>query len=109
MIEKFYTKTATNYRQVWSEDEDIFSSAETEIGTFKCHIQQASPALIENLGLNFTNTFSIWCAVGTDVIKGDRLEIASATYEVREMQDNSHAKGNPHLELICERGTELGS
>lgn len=109
MIESFYTKTATNYRQEWTESSDIFSSAESEVGTFKCHVQQTSPALVENLGLNFTNTFSIYCADDTDVILGDRIVIDSDSYEVREIQNNNHARVNHHLEIVTQRSTGIGS
>jgi len=82
------------------------SSSKSSIGTFNGHIQQANPQLAETLGETWSNIFSIWCALGTDVQEGDELTVASGnyadTYHVRQIQKNATGN-NEHLELVVMR------
>lgn len=103
MIEKFFTKTFTVQRNEYVELDGVYASTEDEIGTFKGHLQQANPQIVQNLALNLSTTFTIWCPVGTDVKTGDRLESGGNSYAVRLIQDNSFVGSNTHLELVVEK------
>jgi hypothetical protein len=110
MIEKFYTKNFTVTRGAWTTDSEGFSSsAPTEIGTFKGHLQQISPKLSQYLNLNFTTTYSIWCGGLTDVKIGDILLCDGIYYSVKEIQNNTLVGSNTHIEIIAEKSEELGS
>lgn len=97
-IERFYTTTITNTRMTWSGD----SSAETSVGSFSGHIQQAQPEMAQVIGEAWGRVFLVWCDEATDVEAGDTLTIATGdyagTYSVRNVQVNSTG-GNKHLEL----------
>lgn len=102
MIYDFYTTTFTVKRDVWTTDVDSNPySAESTVGTFTGHIQQANAQLAASLGLSFTKTHSIWCAIGTDVKEGDHLTSASGSYTVRAKQTNNIGD-NKHIELTVE-------
>ena len=106
MISKFFTKTFTNSRQ---SDYVAGISEKTEVGTFKGHIQQPDPTLIESLGLSFTNTFTLWCAVDTDIQRGDFLEDADGfTYSIRSINKRNYGK-NQHLEIFIDRNEDYAS
>lgn len=99
MISKWFTTTFTVQRQVWSGD----SSGLVQQGTFDGHKQQATDEnLTEHLGLRFSKTWHIWCAVGTDVEEGDTITEGSNTYQVRFIQDRN-VGSNDHWELIVEK------
>jgi hypothetical protein len=107
MIESKYTKIVTVYRNSWTEDEDnYFASEETEVGTIKGHLQQASPQDLENAQLNFTVGYTLWCSPTSDIKVGDRVEIDSESYSVRLLQDNSFIGSNKHYELVLEKEAE---
>lgn len=97
-IDQYFTSEFTVKRMVWSGD----SSAETEQGTFKGHLQQARAEDAENLKLVFTKTFAVWCPVDTDVEEGDTLVLGSNTYNVRAISTKNYGN-NQHLELIVEK------
>lgn len=111
MISRFFTKTFTNYRQSWTTDMSGFqSSSEVFVGTFAGHLQQANPEIIENLGLNFGTTYTIWCDEDTDVKLGDRITCSGDSYDVRLIQNNGNVGTNKHLELVIEKQDEpIGS
>ena len=103
MISKFFTTLFTVSRQEWSEDSDGQQfSALAEVGTFLGHKQQASAELAQQLALNFTKTFTVWCPVDEDIREGDSIETeAGETYLVRAIQTNDTGN-NQHLELVVE-------
>lgn len=109
MIEKFFTKLFTVYRNEYIELGGVYSSSQVEVGTFKGHIQQANPQIVQNLALNLSTTFTVWCPVGTDVKMGDSIEAQGMTFAVRLIQDNSFVGANKHMELIVEREEEQES
>lgn len=98
-ISRFYTTTVAVARKVWAGN----SATESSVGNFKAHIQQATPEFAESIGQAWGETFTIWCAIGTDVNKGDTLTIASGdyagTYSVSNVQTNATG-ANEHLELV---------
>lgn len=100
MIQRHFTTTFTVKRMVWTGN----TSADTTLGTFKGHIQQASAEYAEQLRSAYGVTHSVWCAKGTDVKTGDTLVIATGdyagTYNVRNII--VHAVGhNQHFELTA--------
>jgi hypothetical protein len=107
MIEKFFTTTFEVNRAVWKTDESLNQYSElSTVGTFLGHLQQASAFLAENLGLNMTKTFTIWCPVDTDVLEGDSIETYEAIYTVRAIQKNNTGV-NTHLEIVVELDQEI--
>lgn len=98
-IGRFYTTEFTVTRQVWSGD----SSALISQGTFKGHLQQATPDIYQQYeGLRNTKAWKVWCAVGTDVEEGDRLTVGSDKYDVRFIE-NRNTGNQAHLLLIIEK------
>lgn len=103
MISKFFTTTFTIYRNVWSTDLNGFeSSDESDVGTFRGHLQQISAEQSLNLGMNFTTSFQIWCSPTTDVKVGDRISVGEIFYSVRAIQDNGMVGINKHLQVFVE-------
>jgi hypothetical protein len=101
MIDKYFTQNITVKRLGWSTDEDGYDySGEITSGTFKGHLQQASPELINNLGDIFTVSHIVWCPVGTDVKRGDTLEIGDRSFGVSGIQENTYVGNNRHLEVL---------
>src|SRR6056297_2232039 len=98
-IKRLFTETIAVTRMVWSGN----TSSQSLMGSFSGHIQQASPDLAETLGETWSQVFSIWCALGTDVEEGDKLVVASGnyadTYYVQQIQKNATGV-NEHLELV---------
>ena len=106
MINKFFTKTFTKSRQ---SDYVDGKSSKSDVGTFKGHIQQPDPTLIENLGLSFTNTFILWCAIDTDIEVGDSLiDADNMTYSIRSINKRDYGR-NQHLEIFIDRDEEYSS
>ena len=97
-IERFFTTTIVNTRMTWSNE----SSAETSVGSFLGHIQQAQPEIAEMVGEAWGKVFIVWCDKDTDVETGDSLSIESGdysgTYSVKNKQINATGR-NKHLEL----------
>lgn len=60
----------------------------------------------QQLGLSMTKTFSVWCAVNTDVEEGDEISANGVTYSVRAKQVNNYGN-NKHVELLVERHEEV--
>lgn len=107
MISRFFTKTFTVYRLGWTEDEEDNEYSEEElIGTFTGHLQQASPEITQNLGLNFGTTFTVWCNPSANVQLGDKIVHDEVIYDVRLIQNNSNVGTNTHLELVIEKRDE---
>jgi hypothetical protein len=104
MINKFYTYSFEVKRMEWEDD----SAEEEVVGTFKGHLQQISAELAQNLGLNFTKSFQVWCPPNTDVQVGDGVECNDIFYTVRAIQDNSFVGSNKHLQVFIEKN-EHGS
>jgi hypothetical protein len=104
-IDRFYTTTFTVTRMTWS----LESSAETSVGTFLGHIQQARPDFAEHVGEAWGKTFTVWCDKSTNVQPGDTLTIATGdyagTYNVKNAQVNAVGQ-NQHLELTAIRDIE---
>lgn len=100
-IERFFKKTFTSKRMVWANE----SGSEQSQSSFKGHIQQANPELIESLGLSFTTTYTVWCPPDTDVQEQDKLSDGQYNYSVRGINNRGYEIGemNPHLELVVER------
>lgn len=102
-IERFYTTTFSVKRMEWANE----SAAEVVQGTFLGHLQQATPEHVQSMGLAFGKTFTIWCAVGTDVEGGDTLTVSSGhfagTYNVKNVMQNAAVGSNQHLELTVVR------
>lgn len=98
-IERFYTITIATARMAWANE----SSAETSVGSFSGHVQQARPEFTEHIGEAWGKTFLVWCAKDTDVETGDTLTIATGdyagTYSVKNIQTNA-VGANEHLELV---------
>lgn len=110
MINKFFDKTFTILRKEWTTDDDGYqSSVDDEVGTFKGHLQQATPQLAVNMRMNFTTTFSVWCPPNTDVRLGDTIVYDGIYYTVREKQNNGFVGKNKHLELVVELSDDYGS
>lgn len=104
MINDFFTTTFTISKMTWSGE----SSEMSTTGTFLGYIQQASPALAEQLGLNFTKTFTIWCPVDTQVKENDSLDDGTASYSVKAINKRDYGE-NKHLELVVEKDQEYVS
>lgn len=101
MIEKFYTTTFKVYRDEWKEDENGKYTERSLIGTYNGHLQQATPELAQQLGLKFTNTFTLWCGVLTDIQESDEVWVGSTKYAVSAIQKNLVGI-NQHLEVILQ-------
>lgn len=97
-IERFFDKTFTVKRMVWSGD----SSGEVSQTSITGHLQQAAPELLQSLGLAFTRAFSIWCAVGSNVEEGDTLTCSGETYSVKAVMVRDYGE-NQHLQLIVQK------
>lgn len=99
MIERLFTESISVARLSWTGD----LASEGVVGSFTGHVQQASPEMAESLGETWSKVFSVWCALGTDVIEGDKLTIATGnyagTYNVKQIQKNATG-ANAHLELV---------
>jgi hypothetical protein len=106
MIEKFFTKTFSIYRNDYLELDGVFGSVEDLIGTFKGHLQQAGPQITINLGLNLSTTYTVWCPSDTSVKLGDKIVCEGISYAIRLIQDNSLVGANRHLELVVEKQTD---
>ena len=111
-IERFFTTTFTVLRDVFTGSGASQNSSQSTIGTFKGQIQQADDELTENLGLAFTETYTIWCAVDTDVEEGDTLQSGNNSYSIRAINKRTYVTGRPqnqHLELVVELNKDYAS
>lgn len=98
MISDFFTTAFTVLRMQWVGD----TSETISIGPFSGHLQQARPELTQQLDLQMTNTFSVWCEADADVEVGDVLVGPEYDYSVRAIQTND-CGANKHKELVIER------
>jgi hypothetical protein len=107
MIDNYFTTEFTNYRQGGYVNG---LSSRNVVGTFKGHLQQPSAELVENLGMSFTGSFIMWCALDTDVYVGDDLEDGdNNTYSIRSINKRNYAGNSKHLELFIERNEKYAS
>lgn len=109
MINARFTTTFSIERNGWVEESGYSYSALSTIGTFKGHLQQASPEMVQNLALNFSVAYICWCPPDTAVKLGDTLVVGNDRYDVRLIQDNSFVGANKHLELALEKQLEAES
>ena len=102
-ISDWYVTTFTAKRMVWGTDGDNNEYAQLEdIPSFNGQIQQSSMQLAQSLNMQFTKTFTVFCAIDTDVAEGDQLVSGGFTYTVKYKQEFRNGD-NAHLELVCER------
>lgn len=99
MIKRFYTTTFTVKTITWSGDSNASLASAT---SFDGHIQQTESRLAENLGMRFTETFTVWCDKDTTIFPNDRITSGGVTYIVKFVQQR-FVGNNQHLELIVER------
>ena len=97
-IERFYTTTFTVYRLAYVANKGSYSSN----GTFLGHIQQAQAELQEQLVDMFSRMFIVWCAVGTDIQEGDRINDGTNDYKVKAVRLNN-VGANTHLEVVVHK------
>lgn len=101
-IARFFTTTFIVTRMIWSGD----SSGRVSQGTFDGHVQHSGDEEMQNqLDIAFTKQYKIWCAVGTDVLRDDKLTADGFVYIVKFIKENQ-VGNNQHLELICERNID---
>ena len=100
-INKFFTNSYTVTRMVWANE----SSSEISQGTILGHLQQLTDDETQHLGLAFTKSFRLWCAVDADIQEGDTLDDGLDTYSVKAINTRNYASGstNQHLEVILEQ------
>lgn len=98
-ISRFFTKTFTVSRMVWTDNK----SAMGEVGTFLGHLQQASTQLTQELGLAFGTAYTLWCPVGTDIEREDTIAYGGYKYSVRGINERNYLGANKHLEIILQR------
>lgn len=108
MISKWFNKTIEVQRDTYTEVDGFWKSGLTTVGTIKGHIQQASPELVSNMGLNFSLSHSIWLPIESTVKTNDILLIEGKYYGVRAIQVNGTGS-NKHLEVTAEMETEITS
>lgn len=103
MITGFFNHAFTIKRAGWTTDgEGNPYSAESTVGSFYGHKQQADQQLATSLGFSLTKTFSIWCESSVDIQEGDTITDGTDTFSVRAIQTNDYGS-NPHLELLVEK------
>jgi len=101
-IQEYFNVAFTISRQVWSNE----SSSEQVETSFNGHLQQATAELVEDLGLSFTKSFSLWCDKDTNIVKGDKItDSDSNTYLVRAVMSRNYnlSRMNEHLQVIVEK------
>ena len=75
-IERFFTISFNLTRQVWVGD----SSASVVKSSFMGHLQQLNQEKVEQLGLDFSIAFQVWCDDSVNVQEGDVLDDGTWTY-----------------------------
>lgn len=96
MIEHLFTKLVDTQRLVRDETDDT-EVWENELENVACHIQTWAGGEIGYDGAGFM-TYTMWCDIGIDIIKGDRIIDEMVVYEVLEVEKLDMGK-NPHLQL----------
>jgi hypothetical protein len=81
------------------------------VATFYGHIQPLQAELAETMGLTFTQAFTVWCPVTSNVQEGDEIEAGGVIYNVKAKQTHNYAPGaqNRHLELIVAKNLDYNS
>ena len=98
-ISKFFTTTFTAKRMTWVGDD--YSELATVPG-FNGHLQQTEAVMAESLGMKFTETFTIWCAIDTAVQRDDRINSGGVNYTVKFVQELLVGI-DKHLQLVVEK------
>lgn len=99
-IQRFFTKTFTVKRQVWTSNKSSIST----IGTFKGHIQQTKVELVKELGLSYANSYTLYCPHTTNILKEDIVEYGTDVYSVRQIAIKDYGTvTNKHLQIILEK------
>lgn len=102
MISDFFTTAFSIKRPTWKTDDDGNEYLEKDAAvSFSGHLQQAQAELAQNLGMSLTKTYSVWCAIDTDVKEGDLIETEDQAFTVRAKRDNL-VGDNKHVELVVE-------
>lgn len=97
-IERFYTTTFTKLRLSYVANKGTYGAN----GTFVGHIQQAQAELQEQLTDLFSRVFIVWCAIGTDIQEGDRINDGTDNYKVKAVRTNN-VGNNTHLEIVVHK------
>jgi hypothetical protein len=84
------------------------SSAEVSASSFYGHIQQTNASITKSLGDAISVSHVIFCAIGTDVKVGDRLNDYSKYYAVKAITDYQTGD-NAHREVFVEREEDYAS
>lgn len=113
MIAEKFTTTFSIRRKQWVDmeigEKTVKQTMETEVGTFKGYIQQASGEYVQFLNLSITKGYIVWCPLGTSVSEGDVIYKGDLAYTVRNKQVNNDGC-NGHIQLGVELiGKEDGS
>jgi hypothetical protein len=98
-IDRFFTKTFTVSRMVWTNNKSEMG----EVGTFLGHLQQATTELTRELGLAFGTAFTLWCPVRTNIEREDTIACGDYKYSVRGINERNYTGGNKHLEVTLQR------
>jgi len=99
-----YNKTVTTERlaDVAGSFKEVWSAYLTGIA---CAIHSESPE--HNLSLNGASykLFKMWCAVGTDILTGDKVVDGSIKYHVRSVSKKDYGSGDTqHLVVMLSLG-----
>ena len=109
MIQDFYNTYFTIKRAEWTtDDKENPYSTEIEVDDFYGQLQQASPELVESLGMNFTEAYSIWCPLDTNVKAGDTLFSVQGNFSVRAIQKYENGL-NKHIQIVARLDEVTGS
>jgi len=98
-IERFFTTTFNVTRQLWSGD----SSSEIVKSSFAGQLQQLDQEKVEQLDIDFSTAFAVWCDDSVNVQEGDILDDGTFTYSVEAVMRNDHNGVNKHKELLVQR------
>ena len=105
MISDYYNKTFTIYRMVWTDSKSSLSS----VGTFVGHKQRTIAEISESLGISFTKSYTIWCAIDTDVKEQDTIKDEFGKYySVKALSEKDYGDSQ-HLQLIAEQDLDYVS
>ena len=102
-ISNLFDKTAT-IKRLSPDDSDADKEGYVVSTTsVSCHIQPASLEVIHFVDGAVFKTYTMWCAIGTDLLPNDRVVIGNDTYTVTGV-DKWDMGTNPHVEAILQKG-----